>query len=135
MGKKPLYFGEYLLRKGLIEEKDILVARYVQQQANKQIGQLALKQKLLTAQKVREILQQQHKKKSRKFGEIAIDLKILTRNQVKDLITYQEKHNFLIGEIFTYEGKFTRQQIEEEIRQFSTYRESRKSETENDKEE
>jgi len=124
MGKKPLYFGEFLLMKGLIKKNDLLVARHIQKEANKQIGQLAIRQKLLNAQKVQQILDQQ-KRTSKRFGEVAINLKILTRKQVKDLLNYQEKFNFFIGEIFTYEGALTRSQVEEQLVEFAQFRETR----------
>jgi len=118
MAKKTKYFGEFLLKKGLIDKNDILVARHVQQEANKQIGQLAIKQKMLTAKKVQEILKQQ-KKTKRKFGEIAIDLKVLTSEQIQNLLEFQKKHNFLIGEIFTYEGKLSPAQVDQEFKEFA----------------
>lgn len=126
MGRKPLLFGEFLMKKGLIKKEDILIARHVQQQTNKQIGELAVKQKLLTAQKVQQVLQQQ-KKSRKKFGEIAIDLKILTRQQIQDLLKYQQNFNIHIGEIFKYEGRLKGEQVEQEIQEFATYHESRKS--------
>ena len=118
MGRKPLLFGEFLLKKGLIKKEDILIARHVQQQTNKQ--------KLLTAQKVQQVLQQQ-KKSRKKFGEIAIDLKILTRQQIKDLLKYQQNFNIHIGEIFKYEGRLKGEQVEQEIQEFALYHESRSS--------
>ena len=126
MGKKPLLFGEYLLKKGLITEEDILIARHVQEEANRQIGELAIKQKMLNAQKLQQILQQQ-KKTRRKFGEIAIDLKILTRKQVKELLAYQKDFNIHIGEIFKYEGKLDGEELEREIEEFATHKESKDS--------
>lgn len=126
MGRKPLLFGEFLLKKGLIKKEDILVARHVQEQTNKQIGELAIKQKLLSAQKVQQVLQQQ-KKTRKKFGEIAINLKILTRKQVKDLLKYQENFNIHIGEIFKYEGTLKGEQVEQEIQEFASFHESKKS--------
>jgi len=129
MGRKPLLFGEFLLKKGLIKKEDILIARHVQEQTNKQIGELAVKQKLLSAQKVQQVLQQQ-KKTRRKFGEIAIDFKILTRTQVKNLLAYQKNFNIHIGEIFKYEGRLKGNQVEQEIQEFVSYHESKKSNSE-----
>jgi len=118
MGRKPLLFGEFLLKKGLIKEEDTVMARHIQEESNKQIGELALKQKLLNAQKVQQILQQQ-KISRKKFGEVAIDLKILTYEQVQDLVTYQKDFNIHIGEIFKYEGALQADELEREIKEFA----------------
>lgn len=126
MGRKPLLFGEYLRKKGLISEKDILVARHVQQETNKQIGELAIKQKMLTAQKVQRILQQQENT-NKKFGEIAIDLNVLTRKQVKDLVLYQKDFNIHIGEIFKYEGELGNVDLIREIEEFASHKEPKES--------
>ncbi len=123
MGKKPLLFGEFLRNKGLISEKDILVARHVQQETNKQIGELAIKQKMLSAQRVQEILQQQEKT-SKKFGEIAIDLKILTRDQVKELLSYQKDFNIHMGEIFKFEGALSSDDLGKAIEEFASLEDS-----------
>ena len=122
MGKKPLLFGDYLLKKGLIKKEDMVIARHVQEEANKQIGELALKQKLLNAQKVQQILQQQ-KISRKKFGEVAIDPKLLTREQVQDLVTYQKDFNIHIGDIFKYEGALNAEELEREIEEFALHNE------------
>ena len=124
MGRKPLLFGEYLRNKDLISDKDIVVARHIQQQTNKQIGELAIKQRMLNAQKVQQILQQQ-KKSRKKFGEIALNLKILTRKQVKELLAYQSDFNIRMGDIFRYEGALSREEVEREIEEFASFRESK----------
>jgi hypothetical protein len=123
MGTKPLLFGEFLRNKGLISDNDILVARHVQQETNKQIGELAIKQKMLSAQRVQEILQQQ-KKSSKKFGEIAIDLKILTRDQVIELLSYQKDFNIHMGEIFKFEGTLSSDDVGKAIEEFAALSDS-----------
>ena len=130
MGRKPLLFGEYLLRKGLIKREDILIARHVQEQSNKQIGELAVRQKMLNAENVQKIIQQQMKTR-RKFGEVAINLKILTRKQVKDVLAYQKDYNIHIGEIFKYEGALNGEELEREIQEFADFRESKDADAPN----
>lgn len=121
-----MLFGDFLVKKGLIKNEDIIIARHVQEEANKQIGELALKQKLLNAKKVQHILEQQIISR-KKFGEVAIDLKILTRKQVKDVLAFQKDYNIHIGEIFKYEGKLTAEDLEREIEEFALHREEKSS--------
>ena len=71
MGKKPLQFGDFLQKKGVLKKSDKLTAWYFQKQTNKQVGLLAIKQQILNAQKVQNILQQQ-KSSRKKNNEISV---------------------------------------------------------------
>jgi hypothetical protein len=124
MGRKPLLFGEYLRKKRIISAKDPVAAYYLQEQINKQVGLLAVKHKMIAAQKVQQILNQQSKSRRRR-NEITIDFKQMTRSQAKDLLEYQAHFNINIRDIFKFDSKLPKEELQREIEEFSQFRESR----------
>ncbi len=68
---KYLFFGQFLLKKGLITFDDIFKARMLQKKQNLRIGDLALKRGWLTQTEIDKVLVLQEET-AEEFGEIAI---------------------------------------------------------------
>ncbi len=70
----PKNFQDFLLRRGVIEKKDLHDVEKMKDDANVSLGIIALNRGLLTHEEVVEILETQSKTKKR-FGQAAIQLK------------------------------------------------------------
>ena len=82
---KYMKFGSYLLQKKLVDEMDILNARFLQKKNNLRIGELAKTKRWLTEDDIYKILIIQEDTHE-KFGEIAIREKYLTGQHVDVLL-------------------------------------------------
>jgi len=91
MKEESKTFQEFLLKKGVIKQKDILAIEVARKDTNVSLGAIALNRGLLTSVEIRHVLDVQSKTAG-KFGEVAIELKCKNswRNRKKSTST-QEK--------------------------------------------
>jgi len=113
-----ILFGEYLKRKGLISEEQLNETLKMQQELNKEFGELAVAKKLLSENDVKKILEIQKKKKDKKFGELAVSTEKLTSKDVDNILKLQSKGNLHIGEIFCLMGILPYEKIAEELEKY-----------------
>jgi len=103
------YFGNFILRKKILNNEQIKDILSKQQSARAKLGVLAIESGYMTAFQVNRThkLQTLHDKK---FGEIAVGEGYLQDNQLTELLTKQKTSQVLLGQILvdeemlTYEG-------------------------------
>lgn len=103
---KPLFFGQYLLGKGIINAVQLTKAIELQEESNRELGKIAEEKNMLIKTQVREIIQLQMKEDIY-FGEAAIRLGFLTKEKVEELLTEQRVHHIFLGEALIKLGYLT----------------------------
>ncbi|MEK6767297.1 MAG: hypothetical protein AABY49_13880 [Planctomycetota bacterium] len=111
-------FGEYLIKKGKVEESELEDALKFQREEHITLGVLAIRENALNNEQLSTILDYQREKGGGLFGKIAIDLGFLSKKVVDKLLILQKKKHNLIGEILVLYGAIGKEEMEEELRQF-----------------
>jgi DNA-binding response OmpR family regulator len=111
-------FGEYLVSRGKIGEKEMLEAVAQQRSYHKVIGQLAIEMNMLGPRDVARIRGIQ-RSEGKKFGEIAINLNLLTPEQVDALLKIQKADHQFLGKVLVTQGRMTPEELVAELRKFS----------------
>ena len=110
-------FGEYLVKKGKIDECELENALKVQQKQHVILGVLATREGLLNKAQLGMILDHQ-RMNGGFFGEIAIELKLINKNDVTMLLDLQKKERDLLGDILVLYGVLSRDDMENELKSF-----------------
>ncbi len=113
-------FGEHLVKKGKIEESELEAALKFQEEEHITLGVLAVRENLLNNKQLSAILDNQREKRERGglFGEIAIELGFLTRDDIDKLLILQKESRNFLGEILILCGAISKNDLEDELRQF-----------------
>lgn len=112
-----LFFGDFLLQKGLITKEQLDRALEYQLKHNKCVGEIALEEKLLDKfqiQKIKEI----QKIEDKKFGEVSLDINFLDDKQIDVILDKQKKRNITFGQALLHEGVLGKEEIDEESFEF-----------------
>jgi len=118
MTKKEVLFGDHLKEKGLLSDDCDYTAKFVPKEGNKQVGELAVKQRLLAAERFQQIFKKDSKNSGKKSGEIIIDLKKTTQPQLKELRKCQKKFQSRFTDLFQVNCLIPVYQLEKEIKEF-----------------
>ena len=106
-----LLFGQFLVNEHAVNESDVVEALNIQKERTTPIGQLALKNNMLTMQKIFAILNAQVNS-SKRFGEVAVELGYLSKESVDVLLNIQKEGRPPIGEILVEINKLDRNTLE-----------------------
>lgn len=123
MSLRYLLFGQYLARKGLITEREIIAARMMQKKTNKRIGRLARERGMMGKDDVAMILALQEHDPDRKFIELAVEQEMLSPEDVERLLREQEDSHLFFGEALVKLGSLTREELERELAEFDEAKE------------
>ena len=108
------FFGEFLLKKGLINQAALDEVLEVQRRSNIMLGQIAVYTGMLSEVDADRInLRQQITNK--RFGEIARELGIFDQSQVDELLLKQQKQRKYFGELLVEMGYLNKPQLEEQL--------------------
>jgi hypothetical protein len=118
-----LLFGQYLARKGLITEREIIAARMMQKKTNKRIGRLARERGMMGKDDVAMILALQEHDPDRKFIELAVEQEMLSPEDVERLLREQEDSHLFFGEALVKLGSLTREELQRELAEFDEAKE------------
>jgi len=110
-------FGEFLVAKGKIEERELEEAIKVQQENHVILGVLAIRESFLSSSQLGMILDHQ-RLNGGLFGEIAIELKLMDKDDVAKLLDLQKKERNLLGDILVLYGVLDRDDMENELKIF-----------------
>ncbi len=119
MSLRYLLFGQYLAKKGLITEQEIVWARIMQKRENKRIGQLARERGLMSKEDVEKVLTLQEHDPDKRFVELAVEQKILGPEEVEKLLREQEDSHLFFGDALVKLGSLTKEELERELVEFS----------------
>ncbi len=104
------FLGQFLVRKGLVTEEQLLDAVGYQKSTNELIGVLAVKRNFLTPEQVDEILDRQ-READLPFGQIALERGLMTQKQLQELLTAQNAGYVFLGEALIAKGHLTSDQF------------------------
>jgi hypothetical protein len=116
-GERSLFFGNYLLKRGLVTLSDVLRARLLQKKHNRPIGELARRRGWLGERDIADILKDQEDSK-RQFGDIAVQKKCLNLQQVRELLESQRDNFLYLGDALVHLGVITKDEAEKNLREF-----------------
>lgn len=111
------YFGQYLLRKDLISQKQLELAFEQQQSTRIKLGVLAINEGYMTTKQIEEVHTSQMKM-DKKFGEIAMELNYLTAEQLETLLSSQKKQHLLLGQALIDNHSITIDQFSDALSQY-----------------
>ncbi len=112
------FIGQFLLRKGLVTESQLLEAVGYQQDINELIGDIAVRREYMTSDDVAAILQTQ-RESSLPFGQIAVNQGRMTEAQRESLVQTQAMGYVFLGEALLAKGFITAEQFVEAINEFT----------------
>jgi len=111
------FFGQFLLEKGAVGNKDLLKAIELQETTNLKFGATALSMGLLTVDAFERVHDAQ-RLEDLKFGDMAVKLGILTEEQVKQVLTRQKNNHLYIGEALVRIGALASDDLKKHLDAF-----------------
>ncbi|OHB24954.1 MAG: chemotaxis protein CheX [Desulfuromonadaceae bacterium GWC2_58_13] len=111
------FFGQFLLEKGAVGNKDLLKAIELQETTNLKFGATALSMGLLTVDAFERVHDAQ-RLEDLKFGDMAVNLGILTEEQVKQVLTRQKNNHLYIGEALVRIGALNSEDLKKHLDDF-----------------
>jgi uncharacterized protein (DUF2225 family) len=127
-----LRFGEFLIKKGLIDHLALVQALNIQRRRGFiPIGEIALHDKLISAENLLNILDIQENT-ARRFGDIAIEFGYLTKAEIDLLCKKQTQLHSHIGEILVEMNKLTTDQLVVLLSEFKEKQANASNESEDD---
>ncbi|MEE8260386.1 MAG: hypothetical protein V3R14_05245 [Nitrospinaceae bacterium] len=115
-----MIFGEYLVERNIIREKDLARALEIQKTDRVPLGQLAMQKGLIDNKQLFRILSRQRKpeEKDKSFGKLAVAMEYLSQEQVETLLERQTHTNRLLGEILVSQGWVSQMELIKALKKF-----------------
>jgi hypothetical protein len=114
---KNLFFGKYLLSKGIVSPAKLAAATEYQKRFNSRIGEYAVSLGLLRESDLDKINQVQLTQ-DLLFGEAALKLGLLQNKLLHELVAAQRIDHVMLGEALVALGYATKQQIDDALADF-----------------
>lgn len=114
---RVMFFGQFLLDRGVINERQLQQALAYQNTVNIRVGTLAIDQGLMNHTQVQEIMELQ-KRRNQLFGELAIAQNYLTREQLEDLLKQQSDNRVYLGEVLLELHFITLEELERNLKEY-----------------
>lgn len=111
------FFGEYLLRHGVVTTEQLMGAITKASSARIKLGTLAMHRGLMTAEEVDECIFLQSREDKR-FGEIALERGYLSWEQVEELLRSQGADYLLLGQVMVEDGIFDNKEFEKLVNDY-----------------
>jgi hypothetical protein len=125
--KNPLFFGQFLLERGVITNEALEDALAFQRESNRRIGEMAMEKSYLTPEQVDRIFAEQQVR-DEPFGVIALQMRYLSRKQLDDLLFTQTIYSTHLGEAMLMRGHITSEQFVEYLKQYNEMTKVREAE-------
>ncbi|OIP62213.1 MAG: hypothetical protein CO150_08715 [Nitrospirae bacterium CG_4_9_14_3_um_filter_53_35] len=113
-----MLFGEFLIKRGVATEEQIVKALDEQKKIRLPLGTVAVTNHFLSIKDVYAVLNRQVEDPEKKFGEIALELGLLTEQELDKIIELQYEKNPNIGEILVRRGVLNKERLFEELNAF-----------------
>ncbi len=114
---QTLFFGQFLVDEGEIDEADLQRACAALSARNLLIGELAVRAGYLTRESAERINATQ-RRRNLPFGELARELDLLTQPQVDELLYRQSELHVFLGEALVAQGALSKQNLEHALDRF-----------------
>ena len=111
------FFGHYLLDEGKLTNEQLTEAIEYQATRNLSLGELAVREGLISAKEA-DTINDKQRTLDKRFGEVAISLKLLTDPQIGDLLQIQKKEKIFFGEILILKNFMNEATLESELSRF-----------------
>lgn len=112
------FFGHYLLDKSILTSQQLVEAVEHQTSNNLSLGELAVKQNLISEKEANKINDMQRSQDQR-FGEVAVSLNLLSELQIDALIAIQKENKVFFGEVLILKGFISKENLEKELSIFN----------------
>lgn len=111
------YFGQYLLNKKYLTNKQLKTAVEYQQSVRLKLGVLAVNAGYMNADQANKVHSMQTKL-DRRFGEIAVDMEYLKEEQVEELLSSQRFGHLLLAQALIDKNYMSLEKFEEAIYEY-----------------
>ncbi len=118
-------FGGFLLKKGKIKGGELAIALKSQTDDFVVFGEHAMNANILTKEQVSAIMDIQGKQGGY-FGDIAVKLGFSYQGEIEKRLGIQDRTRYLIGEKLVSCGAISKEDMEEELKQFHDWKTNRK---------
>lgn len=108
------FFGQFLLERGVVTGEALLTAIEYQSSHNLKLGELAVREGLLTQGDADQINREQRRQDAQ-FGQVALSLNKLTPDQIDRLAAKQKQSHIFIGEALVAVQAIGKAQLAEEL--------------------
>jgi hypothetical protein len=112
-----MFFGQYLLSKGVISREALIDAIELQRERNLSLTELAVKRGFMTDQQHASI-QSRYRTTDADLETLCLDSGLIDRDQLDELIEMQRSDWVRIGAALVGSGHLTREQVEEHLGRF-----------------
>ena len=112
-----MFFGQYLLSKGVIDREALIEAIERQRRSNLPLTELAVRKGYLEPRQEAAILAR-YRTSDAELAELCLDAGVLDRDQIEELQAIQRSDWVRIGAALVAGGHLTRQQVEEHLEAF-----------------
>lgn len=114
------FFGHYLLDEGKLSSEQLTQAIDYQNANNLSLGELAVRENLITEKEANKINDKQ-RSLDKRFGEVAISLGLLSDPQIMDLLAIQKKEKIFFGEILILKKFMSEEALHVELKNFEAH--------------
>ncbi len=111
------FFGHYLLDEEIITAQQLTEAVEYQSEKNLSLGEIAVRENLLTL-KDAETINNKQRILDKRFGEVSILLGLLTQEQIEYLLVTQKKEKVFFGEVLIFKEFISEQELEKQLALF-----------------
>ena len=112
-----MFFGQYLVERGVVSREILLKAIALQEQNNLSFGDTAVQLGLLTAADADRINQAQRSQDMR-IGDLSVQMGLLTEEQVMTILGEQKRRHLYIGEAVVAVGGLTAEALQQYLQEF-----------------
>ena len=111
------FFGHYLLDEGKLTKDQLVEIVNYQAKHNLSLGELAVKQELITEKQAQTINDKQ-RSLDKRFGEVAISLQLLDDTQIQALLATQKQTKVFFGEVLLIKNLMTQEELDTQLKNF-----------------
>lgn len=113
-----MFFGQYLLSKGVISREALIDAIELQRRSNLSLTELAVRKGHMSEQQ-HEVIQARYRTSDLDLETLCLESGLIDREQLDELIEIQRSDWVRIGAALVDSGYLTRSQVEEHLAEFS----------------
>ena len=112
------FFGHYLFDERKLTAEQLSEAVDYQSSKNLSLGEIAVRERLLTPKNA-ELINNKQQSLDKRFGEVATSLDLLTEIQITELLQIQKQEKVFFGEILVLKGFMSEELVSKELNIFN----------------
>ena len=111
------FFGHYLLDEGKLTKEQLTEAVEYQSEKNLSLGELAVRENLITL-KDAELINDKQRSLDKRFGEVSISLGLLTDELIENLLSMQKREKVFFGEVIIKKNFMSQEDLDTQLKLF-----------------